>query len=263
MNQKLRQIYDDLSSGNLSQQQALDRIKAIKLHEHGKSIAVLLLTPVWQARGVEGSAGANQDVAYGEHHVVVCGLSQVDLEKLRSLLPRSQCQLFDAGEQKTIAQRYSEYALASFELIRTIFQDKLQGRVLVQIVIADHPEQAVLAGLSGLLKTAVQENPQLVGQLLLVPADMTSEELAQRLREEKTRSSDALNQDPVIRYNRAGRHVLGWQEVRVEERNPPIAFQDRGVYLITGGLGGLGVLFGKEILEQTGHGRVVLTGRSA
>src|SRR5260370_17061059 len=81
--------------------------------------------------------------------------------------------------------------------------------------------------------------------------------------EEKVWSSGGLDQDTVVRSNRAGRHVLGWQEVRVEERKPPIAFQDHGVYLITGGLGGLGVLFGKEILEQTRHGRVVLTGRSA
>src|SRR5260370_30632236 len=81
--------------------------------------------------------------------------------------------------------------------------------------------------------------------------------------EEKVWSSGGLDQDTVVRSNRAGRHVLGWQEVRVEERKPPIAFQDHGVYLITGGLGGLGVLFAKEILEQTGQGRVVFTGRSA
>src|SRR5262249_39790642 len=44
---------------------------------------------------------------------------------------------------------------------------------------------------------------------------------------------------------------------------PPIAFKDQGVYLITGGLGGLGLLFAREILAQTRQSRVVLTGRSA
>src|SRR5205085_2166392 len=44
---------------------------------------------------------------------------------------------------------------------------------------------------------------------------------------------------------------------------PPIAFDDRGVYLITGGLGGLGLLFAKEIVARTSNARVILTGRSA
>src|SRR5205814_1149873 len=44
---------------------------------------------------------------------------------------------------------------------------------------------------------------------------------------------------------------------------PPIAFKDAGVYLITGGLGGLGVLFANEILSQTAEARVVLSGRSS
>ena len=44
---------------------------------------------------------------------------------------------------------------------------------------------------------------------------------------------------------------------------PPIAFQDPGVYLITGGLGALGRVFSQEILARTREARVVLTGRSA
>ncbi|NJM14573.1 MAG: SDR family NAD(P)-dependent oxidoreductase [Bacteroidales bacterium] len=35
------------------------------------------------------------------------------------------------------------------------------------------------------------------------------------------------------------------------------------MYLITGGLGGLGLLFAKEILQQATNGRIILTGRSA
>ncbi|WP_035094036.1 SDR family NAD(P)-dependent oxidoreductase, partial [Aquimarina macrocephali] len=34
-------------------------------------------------------------------------------------------------------------------------------------------------------------------------------------------------------------------------------------YLITGGMGGLGILFTKEILKQTTHSSIILTGRSA
>ena len=69
--------------------------------------------------------------------------------------------------------------------------------------------------------------------------------------------------DALIKYEPGGRQVLRWQEVAADREKPPMAFQERGVYLITGGLGGLGVLFAQEILEQTREARVVLTGRSA
>ena len=56
---------------------------------------------------------------------------------------------------------------------------------------------------------------------------------------------------------------MRWQEVPSDLDEPAIAFKDHGVYLITGGLGGLGLLFAKEILEQAPQARVILTGRSA
>jgi polyketide synthase PksN len=59
------------------------------------------------------------------------------------------------------------------------------------------------------------------------------------------------------------REVLSWQEVGEEGEEPGMGFKEQGVYLITGGLGGLGGVFAQEILRQTEQGRVVLTGRTA
>ncbi len=235
-----------LSSRSLSQQ---INTKATK--------GSLLATAVWQTSGVEGSAGANR-VEYAEHHVILCERSSADAETLAALVPPIHCLSLPAEEQKNIAERYSEYALACFQRVQTILQGKPEGKVLVQIVITDHQEQALLAGLSGLLKTAGLENPRLIGQLILVPADMMAMELGRHLLEEKSRGLGTL-----IRYQQGARQVLRWEEIEASREAPPIAFKDHGVYLITGGLGGLGLLFAKEILEQTGEARVVLTGRSA
>src|SRR5213594_535681 len=258
MKQQLRQIYDDLSNGRLSQREAMERIKAIKLQEQGNGTGALLVTPVWQSNGIETSAGASH-IEYTEHHVVLCELSTIDVDKLRSLLPNSHCLPLQTRQQDNIAQRYSEYALACFERIQTILRGKPHGKVLVQIVVADHQEQALLAGLSGLLKTAALENPQFIGQLILAPALTTDDELAKWLQAEQPRPLDTL-----IRYDEhGGRHVSRWEVVPEDPETPPIAFKDDGVYLITGGLGGLGVVFAREILEQTREARLVLTGRSA
>ncbi|HKO55065.1 MAG TPA: SDR family NAD(P)-dependent oxidoreductase, partial [Thermoanaerobaculia bacterium] len=129
-----------------------------------------------------------------------------------------------AAGDENVAQRYGRHALACFERIRTILQAKPQGKVLVQIVVDEHE-----TGLSALLKTAALENPQIVGELIVA----------------------------------GGRQVLRWQEIPPGPEKPPVAFENGGVYLITGGLGGLGVLFAEEILGQTSDARVVLTGRGA
>jgi acyl transferase domain-containing protein/enoyl-CoA hydratase/carnithine racemase len=254
MKQELRQIYDSLASGKLSQKEALEKIKAIKLQEQSSRFSALLATPVWRDCSVESSADAS---VFAERHIVLCELPNANVEKLSSLLPQSRCLLLQAGEQKSIAHRYSEYALACFERIQTILRGKPLGKVLVQIVIAGNQEQALLAGLSGLLKTAMLENPQLTGQCILVPAEMGMEELARHLQE------TAFATDTLIRYDQGVRTALRWQEVSPRSEAPAKAFKDHGVYLITGGLGGLGILFAKEILKQAGQARVVLMGRSA
>src|SRR5712671_998131 len=257
MKQELRQIYDDLFKGLLSQKEALERVKAIKLAEQGKSNSTLLASPVWQPIRIDSSA-AGSGIASMEHHVILCALPKVNLEELRSLLPQSRCWWLQAGEQKNIAQQYSEYALACFERIQTILRSKPQGKVLVHIVVANHLEQVLLAGLWGMLKTATLENPQLIGQLVLVAGDASSEELSRQLHAEMQQPSDRL-----VRYEKGVRQVLLWEEVSAQGEKAPIAFKDQGVYLITGGLGGLGLLFAKEIVKQTSEGKVVLTGRSA
>ncbi len=250
MKEQLRQIYAELSSGQLSRKEGLEKIKAIKQQEQLPGGGVLFARPVWQPAGGDGSAR----IESMEHHVVLCELPAVDGARLESLLPRSLCMAPRVPSPASLAQRYSEMALACFGRIRTVLQAKPHGKVLIQIVIADD----ALAGLAGLLKTAALENPQIIGQLIHVSADTSAEELSRLLEDEKRRVPD-----PEIRHAPNGREVLRWEEIASDPVQPPVAFKDHGVYLITGGLGGLGILFAREILGRTSEARVVLTGRAA
>src|SRR5205085_9761059 len=99
-------------------------------------------------------------------------------------------------------------------------------------------ERPLLAGLSGLLKTAQLENSLLTGQFILVAPETTPEDLATLLQNEKSRGLDVL-----IRYKDGARQVLRWEQVAAATETAPIIFRDYGVYLITGGLGGLGLVF--------------------
>ena len=213
----------------------------------------LMAVPVWQM-----AEAAAEKIDYTQHHVLLCELPKVDARKLAGSLAGSRCRSLQSGSDKTLAERYGDYALACFEHVQTLLQGKPEGKVLVQVVVPDHGEQAVFAGLSGLLKTAALENPQLATRLILVPAQTSTKELAKQLQAELQQTQDAL-----IKYGAEGRKVSRWQEVPADPNAAPMAFRDGGVYLITGGLGGLGMVFAKAILDSAQDAKVVLTGRSA
>src|SRR5262245_56446615 len=102
--QQLRQIYEDLSGGKLSQDAALGRIRALKLQDRG-DVATLLAVPAWEASGV-ATAFETRDAGYSEHHVILCELSNVNTRTLTSLLPDSDSLSLLAAPHHDIAQRY-------------------------------------------------------------------------------------------------------------------------------------------------------------
>src|SRR5437588_264135 len=100
----LRDIYEDASQGRLSQEEALEKIKAVKLQKRGAHIGTLLLTPIWQADDDAAPSGA-RTAEYAEHHVVLCELSNAHLTTVERMIPHVHCVSLHAEEQQTIAQR--------------------------------------------------------------------------------------------------------------------------------------------------------------
>ena len=229
---------------------------------------VLLARPVWvDAPAAAGSEapGSSEAAGFAQHHVLVCGLAKVNLKKLTAGLPGSECTSVAEGPGN-VAQRYGEYALKSFERLQGILRSKPVGRVLLQIV---GPVGAMLGGLSGLLKSGMQENPQLVGQVIETAGGVSTAELMRQLQ-----SGRAQPQQTWVREVPGRREVSGW-EVQPESAESevgsdstssanvlaPVAFKDGGVYVITGGLGGLGRLLTQEIVARAPMAQVIVTGR--
>ncbi|HEX4715176.1 MAG TPA: polyketide synthase dehydratase domain-containing protein, partial [Ktedonobacteraceae bacterium] len=153
---------------------------------------VSIASPIWQAISVDVFGPASGD-EYKQHHSVVCELPGINPAQLEQLVPNSKSILLRT--ENHIGQRYTEYAQACFERIQTILRSHPEGKVLMQVVVPDHEEQTILAGLSGLLKTASLENPQFFGQVILVPRQITTEDLGWRLQQEKGGSLE-----PLVRY---------------------------------------------------------------
>ncbi|NOU17196.1 MAG: SDR family NAD(P)-dependent oxidoreductase [Bacteroidales bacterium] len=222
--------------------------------KHDKKTETLLAVPMWKASETTEPSGANQ-IKYAEQHIILHGLPHVEASQLETLIHQSHCVQLQT-QQGNIDEQYSKVALTCFENLQSIC--KLKGKIFIQIVIGSrNQEETLFIGLSGLLKTATLENPQLKGQIIFTDSQIQADDLARQLKYDQTRP-----QDIVIKYDQNTRYTLSWQEIQNSQEKTTIAFKDQGVYLITGGLGSLGLLFAKEILKQTSKVKIILTGRS-
>lgn len=216
--------------------------------------AGLILAPAWRAASPATGQMAH---SYARRHLVLCDMPEADAAQLQASLPDARCQALSSS-QHNLAERFTQHALSCFELIRSFAASRPEGKVLVQIVVPDDGESRALAGLSGLLKTAALEHPFICGQILLTPPGVAARDLAEQLQ-----AGANAPQDVVIKYRQGQRLVLDWEEVRPQGTLSNILLKDQGVYLITGGFGGIGLIFARDILRQTANARVILTGRSA
>ncbi|HET8798518.1 MAG TPA: polyketide synthase, partial [Thermoanaerobaculia bacterium] len=127
-------LYDD-DDGSRAETRLTPQTRADEL-------GTVIAAPVWQ------SAAPHAPLEFAERHILLCDLPQLES------LPFAECLALRAEEGIDLAKRYSDYAIAAFEKIRGILQRKPQGRVLLQIVAADDGEGVLLAGLTGMLRTA-------------------------------------------------------------------------------------------------------------
>ncbi|UUZ95270.1 SDR family NAD(P)-dependent oxidoreductase [Paenibacillus sp. P25] len=112
----------------------------------------------------------------------------------------------------------------------------------------------LFSGLAGLLKAAQSENSKLVGQVIEMETGI--KDIAVALVENSRCPSDHR-----IRYRNGKRWIAVWNELTAPEE-PALPWKDNGVYVITGGAGGLGLIFAKEIAEKARGAALILTGRS-
>ncbi|MCQ4167724.1 SDR family NAD(P)-dependent oxidoreductase, partial [Tahibacter harae] len=204
---------------------------------------VLLFQPQWRELAAPAATAA------APRQVLLCG-APAGLAAAVQAATGDLCQAVPA--QGDPAADYTAAAAALLALLQQILAARPQSPVRVQVVVTDAASEA---GLAALLLTAQQEQPLLQGQVLRVAA---------------------LTQDAVLAaLALAGRAGLGmlrseggaaqqrvWQEL-APAAAAPSPWKSGGVYLISGGAGGLGLLLAAQIARRAEGVRLVLCGRSA
>jgi polyketide synthase PksN len=217
-----------------------------------EKLGMLLYQPGWKEKSINSAAVVSP---ISQHVVILSEPDQAIEDSIAMNMNGARCiTLQTKGE--SIAVRFQRYADEIFEEIRAILKEKTNSKVLIQIVIFSK-EQVPFSGLSGLLKTAHLENAKLVGQIIEVEPKDNAQTIREKLLENSHQPFDSH-----IRYQDGKRWVAEWKEIKTTRDTMKIPWKDQGVYLITGGSGGLGLIFARDIARQARSATLILTGRS-
>ncbi|WP_025701737.1 SDR family NAD(P)-dependent oxidoreductase, partial [Paenibacillus forsythiae] len=214
----------------------------------------LILKPDWK-RGTltEGSTVFSVD----ERLVVLCVPIGENWGRSESLLGGVRCinLEMDAG---AAVESFQTGASRVFDEIRHVLGRRSKQKTLFQIIVSGQNDYWLFSGLSGMLKTAGLENPNFIGQVIEVNPEEDLEAITRKLEECKLQPYEQH-----VRYIDGVRCVQGWSRVEPPLHEPVSPWKDSGVYLITGGAGGLGLQFARDAAERAPGARLILAGRSA
>ncbi len=122
-----------------------------------------------------------------------------------------------------------------------------------------YPEKATILGPCRVIS---QEYPQLTCRSIDIDWPASGASQQERLFNQLVTELSSQSSDPVVAYRGAHRWVQALDEIRLDETANIAPVRKDGVYLITGGLGGLGLVLA-EYLAKTAQAKLVLTNRSA
>lgn len=158
-------------------------------------------------------------------------------------------------------------AISFLFLCQSLIKHKLEGQAqLLYFYTTTHGEtQARNDAMRGFVNTLRLEYPKLLCKVLEVRQESSSHEqiLDAISGEFQARTQDAT----AIRYEENERHIKKLKAFDLDETaqvspSQGVSLKEHGVYVITGGAGGLGLLFA-EFLAKEFKAKLVLTGRSS
>jgi acyl transferase domain-containing protein len=163
---------------------------------------------------------------------------------------------FTADESR-LKQALQHGVYAWLSLSQALVKNKLRQPLTLLHLVPDGAgeEQPHQEAVAGFFRSLRLENPNLLGKTLTVRGrdDLAGTILAEL--------AIPVGFELEVRVENGTRSVKRFQETEAANATADLPLKERGVYLITGGLGGLGLLFA-EHLAATVRARLVLTGRS-
>ncbi|HEV7509231.1 MAG TPA: SDR family NAD(P)-dependent oxidoreductase [Thermoanaerobaculia bacterium] len=154
--------------------------------------------------------------------------------------------------------------LSLLRLARALGAERVRGARLdvvanrLEDVSGGDPVEAAKSTLPAASKVLRQEYPSLASRLIEVDPAPAAREVAAALVSELRHGPAA---DLEVAYRNGARWLRHFEPVRLEPASSPAPLRDGGVYLITGGLGGVGLVLAEELARRH-RARLALVSRN-
>ncbi|WP_054739568.1 type I polyketide synthase [Cellulosilyticum ruminicola] len=233
----------------------LEKLSSREMKSMGgkKQVGQLICKPSW----VEFIPKNMTQTAVSKKAIFIYGSKENEEVKtlVENNIKDSECTCY-VVENNALNQSYSMHAVQLLDGIKTYFKNGISNKLLVQLVVVkDREEMGVYEGLLSLVKSAEAENPNIITQLIILEDNKNIIEAVEK-------ASKNLNISKLM-YKNNKYYKLQWNEVKNNDKNETLLWKQNGTYVITGGMGGLGYIFAKEIAHQIGEGNIILLGRSS
>jgi acyl transferase domain-containing protein/acyl carrier protein/aryl carrier-like protein len=218
---------------------------------------LLLLSPHWSQKELPAGAVAATD---GERWVLVDSTYKEHVAGLEAKHPSVKWEVLPDCVGGAVGERFVAASEAVFARVQSILGSKPKQSVLLQVLADAEPAEIPLA-LSGLLKSAGRENPRFQGQVIAINGGLDAAAFEQVV---QGNASAAARGAADVRYVEGLREVRGFEELsHPTSAARSVPWKDGGIYLITGGAGGLGLIIAEEIARHATDAKVILTGRGS
>lgn len=243
-----------------------------------QGIETALLVRSWEDTAVDRNQASHR---YDKHIVMLAEPFSVLAEQLQETLNRMQVQaevvslasgkVGNLHAEGAMPNHFAASSIRVLEQLQQVIGRKSdEEKTLIQVLWSRDSRFLLYGGLTGMLRTAALENPRIHVQFIEKSEDSDDDggyDGWPQKRIDANRVSEIImsnrsSQDIHIGYKAERRQVLHWKSTQLNAGTDTLPWKDDGVYLITGGAGGLGHIFAREIAAQAANATLILTGRS-
>ncbi len=204
-----------------------------------------LTTELYTQHWEESEAIITNEYTEYDNEVVLVGTKQSLIQNLE--------ETFTGKIHAISEQKEEDYCIKVFELLKERMNHKKTGHFSIVINNQDYNQYGFI---TGMLKSATKENPKVKTKLIAIESfnEIEIKELLTILQNE------SANNQFEVRYINKTRQVKKTTVLLNENNISNLSIKKEGVYLITGGAGGIGSMFAKHIAKIEGT-QLILTGR--
>ncbi|WP_346836346.1 SDR family NAD(P)-dependent oxidoreductase [Ralstonia solanacearum] len=247
-------LLDGFSARKTASERQSAQVAEVTPLEDETAFGSLIRTPFWSPLDHPGESIP----AAAKPQLLLLGLPEAVVEGVRRQYG-DQVTVLPGAPGECGAAAYRAAALSLFEWLQRRVGSHEGG--YLQLFVGQGSDNLRLTALDAMLKTAMIENGAWRARLLVLDPAMGDQAMIRVIGEQNRYHGNAL----MRVFANGSLYGRQWRTLAPESmpQNEATPFRDGGVYAITGGAGGLGLIFAEQIVGSCRNPVLYLVGRSA